>query len=763
MFNNHKNKYLKYKNKYIHLKNSMSKDELIGGYGATIRHWNGHATFIPKNNINLSSLVLNTDYTGTTSQYQMYHDSLNKLLSHSNGLINLDFINNFYRNIYYDVDNLFSLNIQDIKEDVILSKGNNKYKLSRKPQISDHGATTILFLINKTDECDEKVLKIFNNIDVDVTKIKDYLSLEITNICSEPSIILQPNFYKMSHSAFEIFNFNLQSNFIKTQHHTPEKPDYLYLSCKNNDAINDYIINLILQNINENGNPINFVKYDNLFVTNVNMNGKKSMRYCIIMDKLDGTIKDFLDESANEQFKNEELLYHICHETEKYLNILKGPEHLFTHTDMKCENVFYKNGSDLSKPQIYLADFDKSSISLHNIRFYNDITSNPSLYKKFSSPQSYIGNILKNDVYTRENYEERYLNFTRKQDHIYRLSSKFRQLMGISATPIQFNQLYMRYNMTPYYTSFDMSTLLLSLFKTKIISKVPTGEHLYNLIEKYIHTSSIETLFRIYFENDEDFKGDFGKLLELLLNRPPGESVLLSFVHLHIKELIKDYCFIDSLYLTPQNKISLSLPFKPLPIVSENKSTSFTIVNNSEYNSQIYELIEPDESFKKIYTAFIQLDMPHSIIEYTADPHIRSMAALFVGTHVAQSMGIISPQCIVITNRYSSLLYLGLGLGRSRYIYEYDDIVPDIKNINDLFKLFILIETHCQPEYREKEIIYHTDQELMEKPPAKKLSAEELPAKKLSAEEPEPDDDDGDWAFVDLSTGKGAAKELKNK
>ena len=136
-------------------------------------------------------------------------------------------------------------------------------------------------------------------------------------------------------------------------------------------------VNLIIQRINEDeGIKINFVKYHNLFVTQVTHNLVTSYKYCIIMDCLDGSIDEFINTTIHQPTISIEdrntLLSHILTETEKNLNKLKVSRYLFTHTDMKCENLFYKiNVEDPFKPHIYIADFDKSSIGFNNIRFYN--------------------------------------------------------------------------------------------------------------------------------------------------------------------------------------------------------------------------------------------------------------------------------------------------------------------------------------------------------------------------------------------------------
>jgi len=117
---------------------------------------------------------------------------------------------------------------------------------------------------------------------------------------------------------------------------------------------------------------LNFIKYNNLFVTKVN--GK--WNYCILMDEMDGTVNDLF----NKEFKQsddtdkDEYILDILQQTELLLVIFKHYKYLFTHTDFKLENLFYKieNG----KVIIYLGDFDKSSIYIGYIATNRIIISN---------------------------------------------------------------------------------------------------------------------------------------------------------------------------------------------------------------------------------------------------------------------------------------------------------------------------------------------------------------------------------------------------
>lgn len=674
------NKYLKYKKKY---------NDLKGGYGWTLKYWNDHESFGRTNDDNIKNIIISTEYNKSKEQFHDYKKMLDQLLVHSNGLINLDFINLFHRKIYYDLTKKFSIVLNKLKdrdtgrptdtidiEKVIDKPEFNNYKLSNV-YTQTHGNTTILFLENKKDETDKKVLKIFNNINIDINAIKDYLSLEITRINNNPVLIgekFQKNYNHISYDDFQTFNFNMQNHFIKTQNHIQDNIDYLYLSCKNNDAINDYIINIIIQKIDDNDDceKINFVKYHNLFVTEVIVDGVSNWRYCIIMDHFDGTLKNYISKiiARLNPGQKQKLLNYICEETEKQLDKIKDPRYLFTHTDMKTENIFYrKNDEDELKPYIYIADFDKSSISFKNIRFYNDITQSSNQLNRFINTDGILGTLFKTDTYSTNNSIKRSINFYYKNDHKYRLSKNFINITeAISDTLlIEFNQLYMRYNNTPYYISFDMVSLILSLFNTKIISQYEKN----TIIEKYIHKNSVNNLFTTYHDLADDMNGDFGLLLKPLFYN--FQSIRNTFIFIQSYNKIKyDHLAIEYLYLsTKNNKIGLSLPYKPITVkaFSSGPTTFYRIDHN---DTEIQDKIKL-KSNNQFYIKFKDnIKDNNIIIDYNIDWD--STAATSFNR----------PKFIIKTNRYSSIIKLA-----SR-IFEYEEFIidKDNYNLNNIYNLY---------------------------------------------------------------------------
>ncbi len=641
----YKQKYLKYKQKYLQLKNQS------GGMGSTASYyWNQHPDFRTINDSNLINVILHPRNTTTNRQYDRYSRLLDNLLRIENGLIDIKFITDFARHIYYDINGTnFGLTNNTWNNPAI-----NKYDIKHVIK-QPHGNTTIIFLEEKETK-QKKVLKIFNSINIDISKIKDYLSLEVTHITDNTSFAYQKNYNPVSKAYFNVINFNVENierDFVRTNN--PD--DRLYLSCKNNDAINDYIINLILQKIKET-NDFNFVRYDNFFVTQVN----GQYRYCIIMEQLDGSLDTYLEKDI--AINNYDELHRILSKIESDLNILKQKKYLFTHTDMKCENVFYKKEDDIIQP--YLADFDKSSITFHNIRFYNDITQTSFFKGLVSNPMSSISEVLR-DWYTILNVENR-----GKEPFYYRFSRVARHIMfGIGLEMLETEQIYMRYYYTPYYTSFDMCSLLLSVFNMKnvdvpILNTIPREDiPLKRLITKYIRDSSLKDILRIY-NTAKLPKGNFGSLVAELLNQPTLDNCFI-----HTFDRSENPPHINKLYLSLSSarKICLSIPFVPISV--QKQVPNITVFNcNQSSTIDLYDT-------KKIVIPANILGMLGNIpIEYNIDYKVGDRAMFSVRL----------PKIIFITNRYSYTQYGFNG------VYDYDNV--DEKDIVAIYNFMLEIRNN---------------------------------------------------------------------
>jgi hypothetical protein len=656
------NKYLKYKTKYLELKQKIDMKNQTGGMGSKTQYWNQHPDFIEINDISKSTVVLLNNYNGT-SQYSLYSPLLDNLLRINNGVINMDFIMNFHRHIYYDLDgsNLGLKNNRWINEPA------NKYNIVNF-FIQQHRNTSIYFLQNKTDERDKKVLKVFNNINLETTGllssltrlfttptktpiIDDYLSLEIYLIKNDPGYFesFQKNYVVYSKEKFDSINFNMIQNLIESQE------GHLYLSSKNNDAINDYIINLILQKVNET-ESIHFVNYHNLFVTKVN----DDLKYCILMDMFDGSLNNFIEEL---KMDSNDIINKLLVDIERDLNILKKKEYLFTHTDMKLENIFYKKEGDNIIP--YIADFDKSSISFHNIRFYNNIESS-GLLKGITAPTNFIGSLIATDKYTTDHTRPRIESYNTNTTFKYRLSRILKRgQFYVGLNGIESEQLYMRYNCTPYYTSFDMCSLICSLFNKKKITMPNDKTPLYQLLIKYIDKDYLLTIFKLYNEVTLKNPEDFGELMTQLLIRDDlqGDYFINTFVK------TESAPFINKLYKSlNENKIVLTIPFVPLSIQKKLGNNNITIFqNNKDRTESLYTILLGNE----LYNRFIRDTLDRGLnvnkfnIEYNIDYGVGLTAK------------ISPPSLIVKTNRYSSL----------PYIYDYDTFIEsELEKIIKFYK-----------------------------------------------------------------------------
>ncbi len=157
-------------------------------------------------------------------------------------------------------------------------------------------------------------------------------------------------------------------------------------------------------------------------------------------------------------------------------------------------------------------------------------------------------------------------------------------------------------------------------------------------------------------------KGNFGELITELLKRDDIDDC---FVH-HFTRPIRP--FINKLFLTPYNKIALSIPFKPSSFQKniKNNTTLFKanrdgikILYNSLANKDYYlNLLNPELNFE---------------IEYNYD------------YQVGHTSWFSLPPVVLKTNRYSMTI-------RGKYgVYDYDNIT-DNKEVIPIYKYFEEIE-----------------------------------------------------------------------
>lgn len=528
-----------------------------------------------------------------------------------------------------------------------------------------------------------------------MNSIREFLSMEISHISPNSRNLL--NQYNYIHydklndfkqdkdkvsNTFNVFNFNHKQYYIPE---VSENNTYVYLSCRNSDPINEYIVNLIIGYINANldaDTKIRYVHYDNLFVTRVHKDTdpEGKLCWCLLMDMVDGSLDGLILKQGKQPLSNDTILDYLK-QAEKLMMPLKVADYLFTHTDMKLENLFYKKNGD--QVELYLADFDKSSITFKGIRFYNDIRENPNLKIAGISivdPVQGYASMLKGDNYLVSTYNKRKECAANNQTHYYRIS-RIGRVQSISA---EFEAFYMRYNNQPYYTSFDMITLWLSILHfrdaTNAIvdfTKVKKDEGpLTEFLLKYMTDNTIKLLIDFYKGLTENYNGNFGLLLKPIYDREQEQLDQINFLHHYESE--NQPKLIRGLYLTWNNKIALSLPFVPTSIQVKGEITSFkpnqkkTAVNKF-YNGVTEQHVK--DFIKSLSTDNILL------ITYTSDYSIAAERGSILSVLMHQK----PPAYVIKTNRYSFTTFINIS--PETYFYEWDYMTNE-SDLNKLIKLF---------------------------------------------------------------------------
>jgi hypothetical protein len=290
------------------------------------------------------------------------------------------------------------------------------------------------------------------------------------------------------------------------------------------------------------------------------------------------------------------------------------------------------------------------------------------------------------DSYTKQNIERRKL-----EQLFYRISRIGRNSYLSLFQGVETEEIYMRYNYTPYYTSFDMCSLLLSLFNMKsgagpifeipilnelggsIIdflksypsldkSRLVIDERCLGLLEffsKYINpdVNKLKEIIRTY-NIATSTGGDFGNLILPVLSTTT-EYTNDIFIHNVDALIIPPY--INQLYLSPINKICLSIPFVPEP-------RQIAIIKRMIFNSYITMFTVNESNTILLYNTLIPpikiddnilIGLRKNIVEYNVD----YLADGFKGF-----TGWVEPKRIIKTNRYS----------KNTYIYDYDTLPLEI-------------------------------------------------------------------------------------
>lgn len=757
MSNIFERKYNKYKYKYQELKQQIgghSKGGTIqngneinidGGFSALYIDIKNDDEFLLNNTILGNNIILNTkgnDINNISNKYKKkIYDDLDTLLTFKDDLINIDFLNNFNKNIHVDIDNKFEI-IADQNKYTFKNQDMN-YDISKTISAST-GAGSIL-LLQRKDNVNSNlpknmVLKVFNDA-INIERIRDYMSLEIIKINgsnesnespspSSSGYFGQTNYNEIPRSDFDNF-FNLnkiqQTELIATNNNDmTNMTSRLYLSCKNDNFSNEIIVNTIIEKICIENNIDRYTKYYNYYIAKIN----GVYKGCVIMDiyngSLDRLIKDMnihiatLSISGNDQITIlQEFYINILDQLKPILLILKNQKNMFTHTDLKVENVFYKeidldsqtghhdikNIEDIkilvndthyaaigttSNPifcikkdgkyvmyKLYIADFDKSSISYKNIRFYNDYHKSHDM-------------LVANFAPTAQTYFRSQSLFNFKYENN---SSQY--IIRRSTDLAQFEVFVMRYSMIPFYLCFDFQSLFISMCVYAIKNLDSNTQ-----INKKFETAyapffgvNIWSYYRLYssykWADQTKYGGDFGKLLQplALANVLPLDiidvnnlSVRYDIVNKNSEKIVDQILISNKTYVTytsisSQNKLILSIPFIPQTINLQAPSWLGNAINeyainfnkSRDYYHQI--LKERDAIDDKIIDYFFPPGI--DINKQSNVSHLTKYKVHYTGDVVYDNY------IIFITNRYS----------KRSYLYEFD-ILNDDKMAVFIYNVF---------------------------------------------------------------------------
>jgi len=336
----------------------------------------------------------------------------------------------------------------------------------------------------------------------------------------------------------------------------------------------------------------------------------------------------------------------ILQQTELLLVIFKHYKYLFTHTDFKLENLFYKieNG----KVIIYLGDFDKSSIYYHNIRFC------PSS-AHIISDKNPIYSLIYTDDYT-HNYNVIFnkYNFNTGNEHVYKLSRWNESIIYAIGRNIEPEQLYMRYSFLPYYMSFDICSLFVSIVNSGKLQDYTKYPGICTFMDNYIYgkhlsrttgdsRTGISNIFQI-FKDRQLNTSDFGLLINEMILRNIGNDTRELFLFKN-KNIYKNYVHISKLIVN--NKICLTLPYVPL----------FTLIGNTKYTYGRINMIETKRVYEEHGQSYsIGMTDEDYKIDYSYDWVDNAS---------------FCPKFIVKTNRYSKSIHSTYASLTSPGVYEY--------------------------------------------------------------------------------------------
>jgi len=340
---------------------------------------------------------------------------------------NVDFLSDFYSLMYIDAPCLCQQWIRDHRTDFA-------YTVAKEPFAA--GKVGVAYLLLPTTETEsssssaeprrryrELVLKGIRDVE-----IKTYITLRVMQYNEE---------------TMGLVNEATRANRFPDAN---QPGQYVILAAGGDNFANQTNLHLILNTILGRTVPNYVYQYD-AFICRVEIGAPKGTGYSIVELATEGDLADHLTRRDDQLSENE--VNTMMHQILLPLRILKQPLYGFVHADMKTKNVFVSAADDAAaaaapaarqqqqspKDVVFkIADFDKSSICWHGIRFYNYTWD---IARLFDEPPVQVARTLDGVLY----YQ-----------------------FGTSVLDrIQLLQPYIMFNPLGFYTSYDIYTLFVSM------------------------------------------------------------------------------------------------------------------------------------------------------------------------------------------------------------------------------------------------------------------------------------------------------------
>lgn len=215
------------------------------------------------------------------NQYsRVFMNDLTNLMHIKDNQINVDFINNFHRQIYFDNNDKYSISSFGSFSNPSISAN---FKINHSKYL--YGSKSWIYFITDTRTNKKYVLKAYN-LD---PNIKDYLSLEFVRLYNgndAPSVSdasgHQTNYVNIDKETFKTNDktsgmpYNTLGTNLYNTYNIPENySPNLLIGCPNNNFYNDILINLILRKIYETHKPsmrpedYPFILYHNFYISRI--------------------------------------------------------------------------------------------------------------------------------------------------------------------------------------------------------------------------------------------------------------------------------------------------------------------------------------------------------------------------------------------------------------------------------------------------------------------------------------------------------------